>query len=175
MSYSVQNIAIHRIRLIFDSSNTLVYRDGPSRDQLVFWGASKFSNLLAPRASKFCGGPVSFQIYWPPGPLDPQAQCQGLLLTATNVLVRLTNSQKTLLAAFKYLHSTVVPVMNGHPRVQAKVSVHCRWPLIRGTDGHVEMSRGIDNMAVNSRWPLTGVAQGRYYCIGKWTRTSGEL
>ena len=27
--YSVQNIAIHRIRLIFDSSNTLVYRDGP--------------------------------------------------------------------------------------------------------------------------------------------------
>ena len=32
---------------------------------------------------------------------------------------------------------TVVPVMNGHPRDQAKVSVHCRWPLIRGTDGHV--------------------------------------
>ena len=26
--YSVQNIAIHRIRLIFDSSNTLVYRLG---------------------------------------------------------------------------------------------------------------------------------------------------
>ena len=45
---------------------------------VVFWGASKFSNLLAPRASKFFGGPVSFQIYWPPGPLDPQAQCQGL-------------------------------------------------------------------------------------------------
>ena len=59
----------------------------------------------------------------------------------------------------------VVPVMNGHPRDQAKVYVHCRWPLIRGTDGHVEMSRGIDNVAVNSRWPLTmGVAQGRYYC-----------
>ena len=35
--------------------------------------------------------------------------------------------------------------MNGHIRDQAKVSVHCRWPLIRGTDGHVEMSRGIDN------------------------------
>ena len=34
---------------------------------VVFWGASKFF-----------GGPVSFQIYWPPGPLDPQAQCQGL-------------------------------------------------------------------------------------------------
>ena len=56
--------------------------------------------------------------------------------------------------------------MNGHPRDQAKLSVHCRWPLIRGTDGHVEMSRDIDNVAVNSRWPLTtGVAQGRYYCI----------
>ena len=27
--YSVHNIAIHRIRLIFDSSNTLVYRLGP--------------------------------------------------------------------------------------------------------------------------------------------------
>ena len=23
--------------------------------------------------------------------------------------------------------------MNGHPRGQAKVSVHCRWPPIRGT------------------------------------------
>ena len=30
---------------------------------------------------------------------------------------------------------TVVPVMNGHPRDQAKVSVHCRWPLVTGTDG----------------------------------------
>ena len=29
--YSVQNIAIHRIRLIFDSSNTLVYRLGPNK------------------------------------------------------------------------------------------------------------------------------------------------
>ena len=66
---------------------------------------------------------------------------------------------------------TVVPVMNGHPRDQAKVSVHCRWPLIRGMDGHVEMSRDIskiENVAVHSRWPLTtGVAQGRYYCIIK--------
>ena len=67
-------------------------------------------------------------------------------------------------------HNTVVPVMNGHPRDQAKVSVHCRWPLIRGTDGHVEMSRGIDNAAVHSRWPLTtGVAQGRYYCSNQGT------
>ena len=31
--------------------------------------------------------------------------------------------------------NTVVPVMNGHPRDQAKVSVHCRWPLVTGTDG----------------------------------------
>ena len=30
---------------------------------------------------------------------------------------------------------TVVPVMNGHPRDQAKVSVHCRWPLVTGMDG----------------------------------------
>ena len=31
--------------------------------------------------------------------------------------------------------TTVVPVMNGHTRDQAKVSVHCRWPLVTGTDG----------------------------------------
>ena len=31
--------------------------------------------------------------------------------------------------------TTVVPVMNGHPRDQAKVSVHCRWPLVTGTGG----------------------------------------
>ena len=31
--------------------------------------------------------------------------------------------------------TTVVPVMNGHPGDQAKVSVHCRWPLVTGTDG----------------------------------------
>ena len=60
--------------------------------------------------------------------------------------------------------------MNGHSRDQAKVSEHCRWPLIRGTGGHVEMSRDIDNVAVHSRWPLTtGVAQDRYYCISKYT------
>ena len=35
------------------------------------------------------------------------------------------------------LAATVVPVMNGHPRDQAKVSVQCRWPLIGGTDGNV--------------------------------------
>ena len=30
-------------------------------------------------------------------------------------------------------HSTVVPAMGGHPWDQEKVSVHDRWPLIRGT------------------------------------------
>ena len=34
-----------------------------------------------------------------------------------------------------WFSSTVVPVMNGHPRDEAKVSVHCRWPLVTGTDG----------------------------------------
>ena len=34
----------------------------------------------------------------------------------------------------KAKQTTVVPVMNGHPRDQAKVSVHCRWPLVTGTD-----------------------------------------
>ena len=60
----------------------------------------------------------------------------------------------------------VVPVMNGHPRDQAKVSVHCRWPLIRGNLTLKCVGRGIDNVAVQGMWPLTtGVAQGRYYCI----------
>ena len=64
------------------------------------------------------------------------------------------------------LACTVVPVMNGHPRDQAKVSVHCRWPLIRGNLTLKCVGRGIDNVAVQGRWPLTtGVAQGRYYCI----------
>ena len=61
--------------------------------------------------------------------------------------------------------SRVVPVMNGHPRDQAKVSIHCRWPLIRGNLTLKCVGRGIDNVAVQGRWPLTtGVAQGRYYC-----------
>ena len=54
---------------------------------------------------------------------------------------------------------TVVPVMNGHPRDQAKVSVHCRWPPIRGNFTLKCVGRGIDNVAVQGRWPLTtGVA-----------------
>ena len=49
--------------------------------------------------------------------------------------------------------------MNGHPRDQAKVSVHCRWPPIRGTLTLKCVGRGIDNVAVQDRWPLTtGVA-----------------
>ena len=54
---------------------------------------------------------------------------------------------------------TVVPVMNGHPLDQAKVSVHCRWLPIRGTLTLKCVGRGIDNVAVQGRWPLTtGVA-----------------
>ena len=34
--YSVQNIAIHRIRFIFDSSNTLVYRLGPNCNTCIY-------------------------------------------------------------------------------------------------------------------------------------------
>ena len=45
--------------------------------------------------------------------------------------------------------------MNGHPRDQAKVSVHCRWPLIRGNLTLECVGRGIDNVAVQGRWPLT--------------------
>ena len=56
--------------------------------------------------------------------------------------------------------------MNGHHRDQAKVSVHCRWPLIRGNLTLKCVGRGIGNEAVQGRWPLTtGVAQGRYYCM----------
>ena len=54
---------------------------------------------------------------------------------------------------------TVVPVMNGHHRDQAKVSVHCMWPPITGTLTLKCVGRGIDNVAVQGRWPLTtGVA-----------------
>ena len=85
--------------------------------------------------------------------------------------------QSELLAPGKhtfYLHTfivaTVVPIMNGHPRDQTKVSVHCRWPLIRGNLTLRCVGRGIDNVAVQGRWPLTtGVAQGRYSrtCLGR--------
>ena len=42
---------------------------------------------------------------------------------------------ETVVDFAKTFGSTVVPVMNGHPRDQAKVSVHDRWPLIAGTGG----------------------------------------
>ena len=45
--------------------------------------------------------------------------------------------------------NTVIPVMNGHPRDQAKVSVHCRWPLIRGNLTLKCVGRGIDNVAAH--------------------------
>ena len=32
-------------------------------------------------------------------------------------------------------HYSSLPVMNGHPRDQAKMSVHDRWPLVGGTGG----------------------------------------
>ena len=38
--------------------------------------------------------------------------------------------------------------MNGHPRDKAKVSVHCRWPLIGGNLTLTCVGRGIDNVAV---------------------------
>ena len=45
-------------------------------------------------------------------------------------------SMSTFLQAKVLIYdTTVVPVMNGDPRDQAKVSVHDRWPLIGGTGG----------------------------------------
>ena len=49
----------------------------------------------------------------------------------------------------RHLPSTVVPVVNGHPRDQAKVSVHCRWLLIRGNLTLKCVGRGIDNVDVH--------------------------
>ena len=33
----------------------------------------------------------------------------------------------------EHVVTTVVPVMNGHPRDQAQVSLRDMWPLVRGT------------------------------------------
>ena len=49
--------------------------------------------------------------------------------------VELENASKSNVLCWLKLERTVVPVMNGHLRDQAKVSVHCRWPLVTGTDG----------------------------------------
>ena len=62
---------------------------------------------------------------------------------------------------------TVVPVMNGHPRDQAKVSVHCRWPLIRGNLTLKCVGRGIDNVAVHGRWPVTTGGRPMYIDVGR--------
>ena len=62
---------------------------------------------------------------------------------------------QVLLSTINLRRATVVPVMNGHPQDQAKVSVHCRWPLIRGNLTLKCVGRGIDNMVVQGRWPLT--------------------
>ena len=56
-------------------------------------------------------------------------------------------------------YNTVVPVMNGHPREQAKVSVHCRWPPIRGTLTLKCVGRGIDSVAIQ------GMCLAICYCI----------
>ena len=45
--------------------------------------------------------------------------------------VYLGNNANTASLHIQYL----VPVMNGHPREQAKVSLNDRWPLVGGTGG----------------------------------------
>ena len=73
------------------------------------------------------------------------------------ILLKIT--QLFLASSSRIILYTVVPVMNGHPRDQAKVSVHCRWPPIRGNLTLKCVGRGIDTVAVQGRWPLTtGVA-----------------
>ena len=60
--YSVQNIAIHRIRLIFDSSNTLVYRLSPTYytcvDSAVFTQRSVSNNSHHGVARDIAGTPL---------------------------------------------------------------------------------------------------------------------
>ena len=53
--------------------------------------------------------------------------------------------------------------MDGHPRDQANVFVHCRWPLIKGNLTLQCVGRGIDNVAVQGRWPLTPKAGTTVY------------
>ena len=62
---SLMNISNCRFPQIFFHRTSLVVGLG----HLVYLGATKFFG----GASQFFVGPVSFQIYWPPGPLDPQA------------------------------------------------------------------------------------------------------
>ena len=70
-----------------------------------------------------------------------------LIRNTRSPLLDLVNFRDGLVGRVEQLHrpnhrvdnltypNTVVPVMNGHPRDHAKVSVHCRWPLVTGTDG----------------------------------------
>ena len=45
--------------------------------------------------------------------------------------------------------------MNGHPRDQAKVSVHCRWPLVTGTDGQAgDAKYNFFLVLISSRHPI---------------------
>ena len=51
--YSVQNIAIHRIRFIFDSSNTLVYSLGPNVHTYACVCPCWFANVPHARDKRF--------------------------------------------------------------------------------------------------------------------------
>ena len=51
------------------------------------------------------------------------------------VVTRILQICNTFFYIIFTLSNTVVPVMNGHPWDQAKVSVHDRWPLVGGTGG----------------------------------------
>ena len=57
------------------------------------------------------------------------------VLNITLIHELLSQSERILMSLFARNVTTVVPVMNGHPRDQAKVSVHDRRPLVRGTEG----------------------------------------
>ena len=60
---------------------------------------------------------------------------QDVYFSTGKTLVSMVIGTRAVLRLVWPFHGTVVPVMNGHPRNQAKVSVHCRLPLVTGTDG----------------------------------------
>ena len=55
------------------------------------------------------------------------------MATRVPALIQLSDPR----VAAQLVVTIVVPAMNGQPRDQAKVSVHDRWPLIRGTGEQV--------------------------------------
>ena len=62
----------------------------------------------------------------------------GKRITKANELQQLADELSTALTALGQvcrIEYSIVPAMNGHPRDQAKVSVHDRWPHIGGTGG----------------------------------------